>query len=337
VELELCVVVATRNRASRLSTLVDALARQNGPSSLEVVIVDDASTDGTWDELTRLAAVAPFPLHPIRGDRHLGPAGARNAGWRATSAPIVVFTDDDCLPQPGWLTALVAALDGADMAQGRTAPDPERVLAIGPFGHTVEVKAEIGFYETCNIAYRRSLLERLGGFDEHFRYRPRRGRRARPEAGAIFGEDSDLGWRAKKSGARSVFVADALVHHEVRSVDFRTYLRDLRRREGLVLAIRRHPEIRDHYPLGVFFSPAHPMALLTAAALAGLGRRPGSPARWALVMAASAGYTVACLRSRHWPPKRIGWATALPLALVADLAEVGVLAAASARYRTLFL
>src|SRR5205085_6868290 len=100
---------------------------------------------------------------------------ARNAGWRAARAPIVAFTDDDCVPQPGWLAALASGMTDADVVQGRTVLDEAQRR--GPFSPHVEVGGPSWIFQTCNIAYRRSILEAIGGFDERFRYAGRRPRR----------------------------------------------------------------------------------------------------------------------------------------------------------------
>ncbi len=76
------VVVATRNRAEMLLRLLDALAAQRGAPPFEVVVVDDGSTDDTWDRLTGRAEVeTAFTLVPLRQEVNAGPAVARNRGW----------------------------------------------------------------------------------------------------------------------------------------------------------------------------------------------------------------------------------------------------------------
>jgi glycosyltransferase involved in cell wall biosynthesis len=152
---QVSVVVATHRRAHLLPSLFDGLSAQVAGDAalvadqLEVVVVDDASPDDTPIVLARLAEAADFTVRVIRQPENRGPAAARNAGWKASVAPIVAFTDDDCVPQPGWIDALVAAVrGGADIAQGRTEPDPEALPAHGPFGRTMRVPREEGFYET---------------------------------------------------------------------------------------------------------------------------------------------------------------------------------------------
>jgi len=168
-------------------------------------------------------------LRAITMARNSGPAGARNAGWQAATGGVIAFTDDDCMPTPGWLEELLTGLDQADISQGLTAIDPTDHRHIGPFGHTVEVLQETGFYETCNIAYRRDWLECLAGFEESFYY---------------YGEDTDLAWRAKKAGARTVFLPDAVVHHEwKRETDARFFTRrTLWHWRGIARFVRKHPE-----------------------------------------------------------------------------------------------
>lgn len=158
------VVVPTHNRAGLLPALLAALDRQDYPA-YDVVIADDASTDETPEILARWEG---SDRRVVRTDRAVGSYGARNAGWRASSGEIVAFTDDDCLPAPGWISALVAAL-GSDMVgvQGETRAEPGEIT---PFTHQIDQSRPGPPYRTCNIAYRRTELERQGGFDDTFRW-----------------------------------------------------------------------------------------------------------------------------------------------------------------------
>jgi GT2 family glycosyltransferase len=242
----------------------------------------------------------------------------------------VAFTDDDCVPQPGWLAALAAGLEHADVVQGRTMPDPAQADR-DPFSYTITVEGEWGYYEACNIAYRRDLLDRLGGFDETFRYHGD----APPGAGPIYGEDVDLAWRARAAEARIVFDADALVLHDVRSRSFLEHLKDLPRWEGIAMAMAKNPRLRDRCHWRWFWVRSHPWALLAAAglAVAGASRSPagrlaGGAMVWPYVRFRTRVLPVG--RRRHWP-------ATIPLAFLTDLLEIGVFARASLRYRTLVL
>ena len=124
--------------------------------------------------------------------------------------------------------------------------------------------------ETCNIAYPRELLERLGGFDETVEV---------PAA-----EDTDLLWRALKSGAPHVGAPEMLTYHAVIDQNLIGRLRTLPRWEILAWLVRVHPELRKEFPLRLFWKRTHPGLLLAAAGLL-VG---GHPAR-AVVGTARAG------------------------------------------------
>jgi len=292
-----------------------------------VVIVDDASPDdsspdGPAAALERLSATARIRILALRQDRNAGPAAARNRGWRAGHGALVAFTDDDCTPTPGWLAALVAGFADADVVQGRTAPDPAQVHNHGPFSRTLDVAGPNGFFQTCNVGYRRADLESVGGFDESFRH--------------PMGEDTELAWRVIGTGARTGFAPDALVHHDVRPSSLVTSLRDMGRWESVVLTARRYPPVRQFLHSRWFWKASHPPALL---ALAGLMLLLGSRGRARIGAAALLGpYVRHRLLVTPLPgTRRRARVTLLPAALVHDLAEVAVLAAASVRYRRLLL
>jgi GT2 family glycosyltransferase len=320
---EVSVVVSTRDRAGRLAGLVAALEGQRCDDRFEVVVVDDGSRDGTWEALQGLASSSPLRIVTLRLDRSKGPAAGRNVGWREASAPLVAFTDDDCTPGPGWLAALVEALADADVVQGLTLPDPAQLPGQGAFGRTVK-ETEEGLYPTCNVGYRRSVLERLGGFDEFF--------------GHQACEDTDLAWRAREDGARTRFAPDALVLHDVHPSSYRAYLREKLRWTGVPLVVRRHPGLRRHLHQRWVWRASHLPALSAAGGML-LGAFPGR--RRVLRLAAGAALSAPYLRFRTrvdplpcGPRRRL---LLLPAALAADLFEVAVVCTAAARHRCLVL
>jgi glycosyltransferase involved in cell wall biosynthesis len=315
------VVVPTHNRAQHLAGLVEALEAQRGVDSFEVIVVDDASTDDTRAVLERLQRSTVVPLIARRLERNRGPAAARNVGWRTARALLIAFTDDDCRPDPEWLGLLVKGLARAEIAQGRTVPDPEHASRAGPFSRTVETNEEWGFYETCNVGYRKDALARVGGFDEGFR---------RP-----FGEDTDLAWRVKSSGGTSIFERDAVVFHAVWPQSFLGHLRDLPRRAGIVRALSKNPGLRSRLPRRWFWERSHRPALLAGAGLVVLATNRTLPGA-ALGAALLAPYLDYRVRTQPLG-RRARQPIVLAQALVADLAEIGVFATASARYRTLLL
>lgn len=321
------VVVATYRRPERVARLLRALEAQTFAGEWELVLVDDASPEEDWRSVQGLAAASPLPIRLVRRDRNGGPGDARQSGWPVARAPLIAFTDDDCTPTPGWLAALVSALDGADLAQGRTLPHPDQLDGHGPFGRTLSVEEE-GLYPTCNMGYRRSVLERLGGFDPEF---------------TITCEDTDLALRAQESGATSAWAPDALVYHDVHPSDYRAYVRDKLRWHGVALVLRRHPALRSKLAHRVFWKQSHPPALLAAGGLvvAGFGVAGGRRTRIAgAVIGAAALVPYARFRTRVAPLRGVGRRrrlALLPLVLAADWVEIGVMVRASLRYRTVVL
>ena len=322
------VVVSTFNRAHLLPRLVDALAAQDIASPFEVLIVDNGSSDDTASVLEELAAATPIDLRVFHIARNDGPAPARNLAWREARAPLIAFTDDDCVPSPGWLGALVVALQGADLAQGQTVPNPHQPYA-GPFAWAPEATSEVGFYETCNIGYRRSVLDAHEGFDETVH----RSWDGKGGGAGVWGDDTDLALRAKRAGATSVFVAEAVVWHDVKPGRLRDRLADLPRRRGLVLLLKRYPEQRDRYELPWFSSRAH--AYLVGSALGALviAARPRSLLGWLVVAVGMSKW--ARMRGVYYPRRQ--WPRFLPQWFVVDVTEIALFAQASAKHRTLFL
>lgn len=312
------VVVSTRDRADRLPRLVDALAAQRDVSGrFEVVIVDDGSTDRTPEVLAELASAHRVALQVRRHERSRGPAAGRNTGWRATDAPVIAFTDDDCVPQPGWLASGLQAMgEGRHIVVGRTAPDPDQLVHDGPFARTVSNEG-IRFYETCNIFYRRDDLARVDGFDERF---------TRPG-----GEDIDLAFRVLAHGVEAIFEPDAEVLHDVRPSRFVLAAREALRWTGVPLFFRKHPEARPLYlKHGVFWKRSHERVLLAAL---GVALAPRTPVALAL--------TLPWLRSqlgRRSPDEdRIDRVRAIPGNLAVDLLEVVTMLRGSLTHRTLVI
>lgn len=184
------VVVPTSGRPS-LGRLLRALA-SGGPRPGKLIVVDDRPDAAT----ALLASVPPDDVPPetvvLRG-RAAGPAAARNVGWRSASAAWVAFLDDDVVPREGWLGRLAEDLAGlpGDVAasQGRVVvPLPHHRR---PTDWERNVSGlETAVWATADMAYRRSALAALGGFDERFRH--------------AYREDADLGLRAVESGRRIV-------------------------------------------------------------------------------------------------------------------------------------
>lgn len=240
-QLAVSVVVSTYQRAADLPGLIASLEAQTYPlEDIEVVVVDNGSTDGTSEVLTQLAAASNLRLRHVRLEENDGSSGGRNAGWRAAVGAIVAFTDDDCLPEPDWLKAgLTAMEDDVVLVQGRTEPQ-RKVRALERSAGSARMD---GLYPTCNVFYRRDVLERTGGFDRQD------GARIGFRSGSFgsgygFGEDTMLAWRVARVG-RAVYAPDAVVRHAVVRPDLREYVRRYWIVGSFPALVREVPELRD--------------------------------------------------------------------------------------------
>lgn len=263
------VAVSTHNRSAFLPALLEALEAQRFPrEQVEVVITDNGSTDDTWKVLGALVATSPLRLRAVRLALDAGVGTARDAAVQASRAPIVAFTDDDCLPSPGWLAALCEAMARSggpsrpSVVQGSTLPWRGDETHAGVWARTVWVKEPTWLFETCNIAYRREDLDAVGGFSGAARAAPpippippiplrddqpaeRTGRRARPTRASAgnrpFGEDAILGWAVVSSGALVVFAPAARVEHRHLPATYRDWLDEHRRLRLFPALLRKSP------------------------------------------------------------------------------------------------
>ena len=255
------VVVPARNARATLGRTLEALAAQDAAFEFEVIVVDDASHDGTPD----MAAAAGGPVRLVAlTDAPRGPAAVRNLGVAEARGELIAFCDADCYPSRGWLAAGVRALERADLVQGKVLPEPG--VRLGPFDRSLWVTGEAGLWETANLFVTRSMFERVGGFEECLD----------PVAGKALGEDVWFGWRAKRLGARSVFCDEALVHHAVFSRGAREYIAERRRCRHFPELAALMPELRESFLYRGWFlnrrSAAFDLALLGAAGAVGLRR-----------------------------------------------------------------
>jgi GT2 family glycosyltransferase len=318
--LEASVVVASHERPDGLATLLDALAEQTLPRARwEVVVVhtyEPAVATSVLDshELAR----AGLLRHEAVDWSLARPSRQRNLGWRAAQARLIAFTDDDCRPAPDWLERLVerARSNQEEIVQGATRPDPLQADAFrSAHVRTLHVDPPGRFTQTCNILYERELLERVGGFDEN----------------AITGEDIDLAWRSRASGANIVAASDALVYHAIDAMTLGQKIRSQRKWQHLAYVVKRHPGLRRECTMGIWWKDEHLYAALALAALLAAPKR-----RWMLL--GTLPY-IQLERWRHGTSKReqLRALRELPPHWVVELAEVATFMRGSLRYRTLLL
>jgi HAD superfamily hydrolase (TIGR01662 family) len=196
------IVIPTVGRASLVATL-GALAAGAGPPPDRLLLVDDRA--GRPSPLPRPADLGILTgrveVHRRGGG---GPAAARNIGWRAASAPWVVFLDDDVVPTEGWAADLARDLGACGI---RSAGSQGRIVVPLPthrrptdWERNVAGLGDAS-WATADMAYRRSALVEVGGFDERF-----------PRA---YREDADLGLRMTSAGY-GITVGRRTVLHPVR-------------------------------------------------------------------------------------------------------------------------
>jgi GT2 family glycosyltransferase len=171
------VVVITWNRRAELGPTLDALFAQSCAERLEVVVIDNGSTDGTVEWLTR---EYPHRVRVLAFPRNMGACHGRNAGIRAATAPYVCFIDSDAiLLTPTAIENAVAHLrNGGDVrvVSGRIWFDREctKPFLMGGYithdGHfdvlrSLSCTEDPMFVSTCFAVWEKRLLEELGGFN----------------------------------------------------------------------------------------------------------------------------------------------------------------------------
>jgi GT2 family glycosyltransferase len=230
------VVIVTRNRASLLHDTLEQLRHQHYEPDDEIIVVDNGSTDGTAELIARAAGGFPVRVNPL-SESAAGKTPALNAGLAAARGDIVALTDDDVLVGKHWIRDIRRAFERStlDLIGGRVDPRWERTpprwlrvegtecyehiaspLALLHYGGAQDLgsRAVLG----ANMAFRRRVLRRLGGFAPEFNRR---------SGSLLSGEDHDFCERAVAAGFRCGYLPELRVRHWVPAerVRLRYYLR----------------------------------------------------------------------------------------------------------------
>jgi glycosyltransferase involved in cell wall biosynthesis len=105
------VIICTHNRADLLPGILERLRAQNYPSdAFEIVVVDNCSTDHTKTVVKKHIAESGVPVRYVVENR-LGITFARNRGAEIARYPYLAYIDDDCMPEPDWLSCLIMGFD----------------------------------------------------------------------------------------------------------------------------------------------------------------------------------------------------------------------------------
>jgi glycosyltransferase involved in cell wall biosynthesis len=221
--MDVSIILCTANRANGLRQTMASLAGVRCPGAVELVVVDNRSTDDTRVVVEDAARHYPFPIRYLH-EAEVGKYAALNAGINASTARFIAATDDDARFEPDWLERAVDGLSryGCEFVGGRVLPlwggeKPAwlaennglhtKVIALLDHGTQVrEFGRGISWPLGVNVAYRREVFERVGLFDK------RLGRKT-----GTLRNQAQREWhlRARAAGARGYYLPEMVVHHLV--------------------------------------------------------------------------------------------------------------------------
>ncbi len=272
----------TFDRPDLLRKCLDALVHQDYPAeAYEVIVVDNAGTQQTRllveeyaagnetkdaaRQTPRVARRHPLLYYLPAADKR-GPAAARNAGCRFAHADIIAFTDDDCIPEVGWIREGLQALDvGYDVVNGRV----EVPVPVMPTDYERNTSRLAGAeFVTANCFVRCSALEAAGGFDERFE--------------TAWREDSDLQFTLLQQACHIGLAQSAVVVHPVRKVPWGASLKEQRKSMYNALLFKKHPRL---YRQRIQPRPPWRNYLIVVSALGATGAAIAGQAVPALLMA----------------------------------------------------
>lgn len=230
------VIISTKNRHELIQGLLHSIKQLNDLHRIrpEIIVGDNVSEDETWEVLQREAANFPVPLRILQVHTP-GKSAVLNEAVRLAEGEVLVFVDDDVIPDMGWLEALERffATGKYKAAQGRIgiqAPesgDPEiqklieRYRTIPQFKCSPTAK-QLHSLNGANIAVSREAVRSVGGFDE----------RLGPGASGT-SEDVDLARRLNQAGIAIGYIPDAVVYHRVdRARLTEDYFKSIHRLQG---------------------------------------------------------------------------------------------------------
>ena len=223
------VVIPTYERPNDLRICINSLCKeiQLVSHTYEIIVTDDSKSDESKKMVEK-----EFPDVSWGKGKQNGPAGNRNAGVDRAKGEWIVFLDDDCIAQEGYLKAYANAIranQGTQVFEGKIfAERPRKTWAEGcpENGHG-------GMLWTSNLCVNRKLYLKMGGLDERFQ---------------IAYEDVDFAFRLKQNGIQSIFVIDAAVCHPWRTLkkEGKNWKKAGYQLQELLIFLEKHP---DQYPL----------------------------------------------------------------------------------------
>ena len=227
--IKVSVVVPTYNRPDLLLRCLRALVAQKlHRDEYEIIVVSDGP-DGITEK--RVTNWLKRRLHHLRYfvlPEKKGPAAARNFGWLNARAPLVAFTDDDCIPEKHWLQSFVSDYkSGAAIAFTGNTIVP---ISNRPTDYELNLaNLQTADFITANCCVTKKALEQTGGFDEQFTMAWR--------------EDSDLEFKLIKENIPIVKIEQAIVVHPVRNVPWGISIKEQRKTMFNALLYKKYPAL----------------------------------------------------------------------------------------------
>jgi GT2 family glycosyltransferase len=225
------VIIPVYNEAQGLGNCLASLVRQaeNRPG-VEILVVDDGSTDNTQD------VVRTFPSVRLIRQKNQGPAAARNRGAREARGEIILFTDGDCIPLDSWIEEILTpfrqnpdliGVKGAYITRQRSLTARFVQIEYEDKYDRLAKRQYIDFIDTYSAGYRRPIFLAVGGFDQEF-----------PVACA---EDVELSYRLANLGCKMIFNPRARVIHR-HPESLRAYLsKKFKFAYWRMLSLKKHP------------------------------------------------------------------------------------------------
>jgi glycosyltransferase involved in cell wall biosynthesis len=231
-DIKISVVIPTYKRPALLVKCVQALCEQTfDKHEYEIIVVSDGPDTETEKALKKCSQQLWPAIRYVPLPKKKGPAAARNLGWKQARAGFIAFTDDDCLPDPFWLSSLWQAWSRMDK--------PSMVAFAGKItvplpSHPTDYERntanlETAEFVTANCACTKQALIGVRGFDEAFRMAWR--------------EDSDLHFKLIQHDIPLHHVNEAIVIHPVRQAPWGVSIREQKKSMFNALLYKKYPHL----------------------------------------------------------------------------------------------
>ncbi|MEJ5963431.1 glycosyltransferase [Pedobacter immunditicola] len=227
--VKITVIIPTYKRTKLLIRCLEALVSQSIPKEdFQVIVVSDGPDLQTQKALETWRMNNLLSLNYVQTPFKGGPAAARNYGWKMAHAPLIAFTDDDCIPDRLWLDAFLMQYFGQPYIAftGKTqVPLPEKKT---DFAINIAQLEQADFI-TANCACTKAALNKVHGFDERFKMAWR--------------EDSDLEFKLITNPIEIVQVPGAMVVHPVREVPWGISIKEQKKGIYDALLFKKFPAL----------------------------------------------------------------------------------------------